>query len=370
MAHYALDARTATPHFPGIGRYVSNLAAALVPLLGADEELTVLEQPAYPLKLPELPAARVAPVDASPFSLRQQWLIPRYLRDLGADLYHSPYYLMPYRLRLPVVVTIYDLIPLLFPEHSSLRARWLFRRFSALALRVSMHSIACSRATRDDVLVHFPALPERLTVIPLAADPHFGAQPATAIHDLRQRYHLWEPFVLYVGSNKPHKNLVRLVEAWAKVGPSFPDTRLIVAGSWVPTHPEARLRAEGLGLTERTIRWLGPLPEQDLPALYAGAHLFIFPSLYEGFGLPVIEAMACGAPVACSNVSSLPEVAGDAALLFDPESVSSIAETITRALGDDALRDGLRERGLARAADFTWERTARETLALYRSVVA
>jgi len=134
-------------------------------------------------------------------------------------------------------------------------------------------------------------------------------------------------------------------------------------------HPEPRLRAEELGLTERALRWLGPLPEQDLPALYRAAQLFVFPSLYEGFGLPVIEAMACGAPVACSNVSSLPEVAGESALLFNPESVTSMVETITRALQDETLRDALHQKSLDRAAAFSWQRTAHETLDLYRRVI-
>ncbi len=369
MPHYVLDARTATPHFPGIGRYVSNLAEALVPALAADERLTVVALTDYPLRLPARPAVQTLSLDVSPFSLRQQWVMPRRLRELEADLYHSPYYLMPFRLPISGIVTIHDLIPMIFPEHSSLRARRLFHYMIALALRASAQTIAVSDATRKDFLTHFPVSGERVSVIPEAADPNFTLPPEASVHDVRQRYHLWEPFVLYLGSNKPHKNLVRLVEAWAQVAPVFPETKLVIAGSWIPTHPEPRLRAEELGLTDRAIRWLGPLPEQDLPALYRAAQLFVFPSRYEGFGLPVIEAMACGAPVACSNVSSMPEVAGDSALLFDPESAASMAETITRALEDEGLREELRQMSLARAATFSWQRTAQETLDLYRSVI-
>ena len=369
MPHYILDARTATPHFPGIGRYVSNLAEAMVPQLGGDERLTVLERPGYPVELPDHPATQSVVVNASPFSLRQQRVVPRVLREVGGDLYHSPYYLMPYRLGIPSILTVHDLIPLLFPEYSSWRARWLFRRMTAMALRASTRTIAVSHATRQDVLTYFAAPPDQITAIPEAADPHFFLQPESAVHNLRQRYDLWDPFVLYVGSNKPHKNLVRLVEAWAEVTPSFPHITLVIAGSWISTYPEARTRAEQLDLSNRAVRWLGPLSEKDLPALYGAATLFVFPSLYEGFGLPVIEAMACGAPVACSRVSSLPEVVGDSALLFDPEHASSIAEAIAQALGDDALRADLRERGLHRVSEFSWERTARETLELYRQVL-
>ncbi|MCU0519133.1 MAG: glycosyltransferase family 4 protein [Anaerolineae bacterium] len=370
MPHYVLDARTATPHFPGIGRYIRNLAEALIPLLSDDERLTVLTSPGYSLKLPARPTVQSISVDASPFSLRQQWVVRRLVKELGANLYHSPYYLMPYRVDAPSVLTVHDLIPILLPQYSSRRARWLFVWLVLMALRASAHVVTGSQDTRTQLLARFTLSQEKVTVVPLAADPDIGAQPTNLVHNLRQRYRLWDPFVLYVGSNQRHKNLVRLVEAWAEVVPSFPHTTLVVAGSWIPTLPEARIRAEELGLGEQSLRWLGPLSEQDLPAFYSAASLFVFPSLYEGFGLPVIEAMACGAPVACSNVSSLPEVVGDAALLFDPRDPASISGTITKALSDEALRVDLRNRGLARATTFSWERTARETLEIYRRVSA
>jgi alpha-1,3-rhamnosyl/mannosyltransferase len=176
--------------------------------------------------------------------------------------------------------------------------------------------------------------------------------------------------VLYLGSNKPHKNLVRLIEAWRIVTSSFqlPASCLIVAGVWDERYPEVKLRAAELGLGDRVI-FLGPVAESDLPALYSGATLFAFPSIYEGFGLPVLEAMACGVPVVCSNVSSLPEVAGAAALLVDPLDVDGLAAAIGRVLADGNLRAELRQKGVAQAARFTWEETARRTLAIYREQV-
>jgi len=157
---------------------------------------------------------------------------------------------------------------------------------------------------------------------------------------------------------------VRLVHAWAAVRSA--DASLVIAGHWDARYPEARQAASQSGLTNR-IFFVGPVAEGDLPALYGGALAFVFPSLYEGFGLPVLEAMACGTPAACSNVSSLPEVASDAALLFDPLDVESIALTLRRLVTDADLRADLRERGLRRAAHFSWERTARQTLEVYRS---
>jgi len=369
MTHYVLDARTATPHFPGIGRYVRNLARELVPLLAPAERLTVLVDPDHPVPLPETGQAETLTVGASPFSLRQQWVVPSLLRELQASLYHSAYYLMPYRLRVPSVLTLYDLIPMLFPDQSSRRARWLFRWMTSLALRTSQHNIAISQSTHRDVLKHFAVPAGDITPIPLAADPMFGPQTAAQIAGFRRRYGLPERFVLYVGSNKPHKNLVRLVEAWGQVAPEFPDHELAVAGAWIEVYSEPRVRAERLGLGADRIRWLGPVPDVDLPALYAAATLFVFPSLYEGFGLPVVEAMACGTPVACAEVPSLSEVVGDAALRFDPRDVDDMGTVIVQALSSRDLRAELSRRGLVRAAGFSWTRTAQETLSVYRRLV-
>ena len=369
MPHYVFDARTATPHFPGIGRYVRNLARELVPLLASAEHLTVLVSPEHPVPLPETGQAETLPVAASPFSLRQQWVVPSLLRELQATLYHSAYYLMPYRPGVPSVLTLYDLIPLLFPAQSSWRARVLFRWMTALALRTSQHNIAISQSTYRDVLDHFDVSAGDITPIPLAADPMFGPQPSVQIAVLRRRYRLPERFVLYVGSNKPHKNLVRLVEAWGRVAPEFPDHKLVVAGAWIEAYPEPRTRAKQLGLSADRIRWLGPVPGADLPALYAAATLFVFPSLYEGFGLPVVEAMACGTPVVCAEVLPLSEVVGDAALQFDPRTVEAMGTVIVQALSSRDLRAELRRRGLVRAAGFSWTTTAQETLAVYRGLV-
>ena len=366
MPCYTLDARTATPHFPGIGRYVTNLACALIPQLASDEQLIIFFDPAYPLDLPSDDTVHSLPVDVSPFSLHQQWVIPRLLHQHKADVYHSAYYLMPYVIGASTLLTLYDLIPIRFPEHSTLKARLLFRWATMLAVRAAEHTVAISQATRRDFLAHFSLKPERITAISLAADPAFSPQSSDAIAALRAHYELPEKFLLYLGSNKPHKNLVRLIEAWAAIQAEAPDVTLVIAGAWLPQHPEPRQRAQDLGIDDR-VCWLGPLPGTDLPALYTAADAFVFPSLYEGFGLPVIEALACGTPVACANTSSLPEVAGDAAVLFDPTQTKNNVDAIRQVLSDADLRVDLRRRGLAQAAKFSWSRTAQETLALYRT---
>ncbi len=406
MTQIVLDARTATPHFPGIGRYVSNLARALVPLLAADERLTVICDPAYPIQLPPSEAARTFPLAVSPFSLRQQWAIPRLLAALHRDIptaivYHSPYIAMPYLPGVPTLLTVYDLIPLRYPATSTARARLFVRGMTRLALHAARHVAAISEFTRRDFITEFGLPPDRITAIPLAAGPAFKPQTAERIAELRARCGLPERFILYLGSNKPHKNLVRLVEAWLKASQrmangEWQETVLVVAGAWDPRYPEARKAAESAAhetsatggylqpstFNLQPILWLGPAPEADLPALYSAATAFVFPSLYEGFGLPVLEAMACGTPVICSDASSLPEVTSPprplsseergivapAALLVDPTDTDALAAALVQVLGDAALRRELAQRGLVQAARFSWERTAAATLERYRQL--
>jgi glycosyltransferase involved in cell wall biosynthesis len=367
MPHFVLDARTGTPHFPGIGRYVSNLARAMAPLLQPDELLTVLHAPAHELRLAASPGVQQMAVAVSPFSAVQQIALPRLLTRLDADLYHSAYILMPYFPGIPTLLTVYDLIPLLFPQQSTRRARSLARWANQLAFRASQRVLAISEATRRDVLARFRLDPEKIEAIPLAADPVFRPQSRESVAGVRENHGLPERYVLYLGSNKPHKNLVRLVEAWARLQPQT--IPLVIAGAWDDRFPEARRRASALGLQEQ-IRWLGPVPEGTLPALYGGAHLFVFPSLYEGFGLPVLEALACGTPVVCSNSSSLPEVAGNAALLANPLDTGTLADAMRLALEDENLREALREKGLRQAQRFSWPFTAQRTLDLYRITLA
>ncbi len=367
MAHYVLDARTATPHFPGIGRYVANLACASAKQLAADERLTVLYDPAYPLTLPAHSTVNPLPVAVSPFSLSQQWRIPRLLQRLGADVYHSAYFLMPYFVGVPAILTLYDVIPLLFPDHSTRRARLFFRVLMSLALRRVQHTLPISEATRRDFVTYFALPVERSTTIPLAADPIFGPQPAEAVAAFRAQKALPEHFVLYLGSNKPHKNLLRLIDAWAHVVRDCAGYSLVVAGAWLPQHPEPRQRAVELGVTD-SVHWYGSISNAELPLMYAAADAFVFPTLYEGFGLPVAEAMACATPVACSQTSSLPEIAGDAALLFPPTDSVAIATAIMTLLKSAEVRTEMRERGAQQVQKFSWEHTARQTLDVYRRI--
>ncbi len=366
-----LDARTVQDRFPGIGRYVFNLVDALA---GVHEgEIVLLVNPALPNSRYDLSAlarhanVRLHPTDIPTFHLREQTELPRLIRSLRPDVVHLPYNVRPYRQSLPNVLTLFDVIPRRFPADYSLRARWTIELVQRLALRSATRFVAISQAAAADFTTLYGVSAAAITVTPLAADPLFAPQPAAAVAALRQRLHLPDRYLLYLGSNKPHKNLPRLIRAFAAATPQAPGTDLVIAGAWDPRSPEARQLVVELGL-EDAVRFLPNVSNADLPALYAGATAFVFPSLYEGFGLPVLEAMACGTPVACSNTSSLPEVAGEAAVLFDPMDVNEMATAIVRLLDDEGLRERLRERGRQQAARFTWQRTAELTLIAYRQV--
>ena len=263
------------------------------------------------------------------------------------------------------MLTFHDLIPLRYPGYVTPRARLLFRVTTALALRTAQTIIAVSEAARRDLLAAFGVAPAKVITVYEAADPRFRPQPAAEQARVRALYGLPDRFFLYVGINKPHKNLESLIAAYAALTGSKP--ALVIAGPWDERYPEPRALAARLGL-ETAVRFLGPVGEADLPGLYAAATAFVFPSRYEGFGLPVLEAMACGTPVACSNVSSLPEVAGDAALFFAPDDTPALTGVLRRLSDDSALCADLRARGLAQAARFSWPLTAQRTLEVYRRV--
>ena len=376
MAHrnigsFAIDGRYIQDHFPGIGRYTYNLADALA-RVAPDAQLIVLHNPALKntrydvAALARHPNVKLCRVNVATFSLSEQYRLPAQVRNQKFEIFHSPYYIKPYFLPVPSVVTIFDLTPLLFPDDvPSARARLFFRWAVWLAAKTASRVIVPSAATRDDLIAHLRVPMDKIAMIPLAADARFAPQSSAVIARGREKYALPERYVLYVGINKQHKNLATLMEAWARVES---DAVLVIAGAWDERYAgEQGSRGAGGNGRRSAVRFVHNVDDGDLPMLYAGATVFVMPSLYEGFGLTPLEAMACGVPVVCSNASSLPEVVGDAALLVNPRDGTALAQAIARVLDDAALRDELRAKSLARAAQFSWERTARETLQVYRA---
>jgi glycosyltransferase involved in cell wall biosynthesis len=298
----------------------------------------------------------------------EQALLPGLASHHGCELVHSLASTAPARGRFRRVVTIHDLNYLVVPDaHFGLRGLGM-RALVPLAARRAHRVITDSANTRADVVSRLRVRAAKIDVVPLGVGrPPAG--PVTPEPELRRRLDLGErPLVLSLSAKRPHKNLAGLIDALARIAAGHRPV-VVLPGYTTPHEAELRERARAAGIAD-SVRFCGWLPEPDVEGLLAAATAFVFPSFYEGFGLPVLEAMARGVPVACADRSSLPEVAGDAALLFDPGDPGAIAAAIERLLGDPAERARLVAAGRARAAEFTWDRTARATLASYERALA
>jgi glycosyltransferase involved in cell wall biosynthesis len=305
------------------------------------------------------------------FRVRAAWMqamLPRALREVGPDICHFTNYLAPLYSNCPYIVTIYDMTLFVTPRLHRFKKLVLDRSLIPRVARRADAIITVSNSAREDI-VRLLGVPRRkVKVIPGAVSSDFRPITDQAQLDaVRARYSLTVPYILYVGTIEPRKNLLRLVRAFAQLKKRGLPHKLAIVGQqgwhWSPIVAEV----ERLGL-KRDVVFTGYVPFEDLPALYSAAEAMAFPSLYEGFGLPVVEAMACGTPVVTSNSSSLAEVADGAALLVNPRSVTQMADALYNINHDPDLRADLSERGLERAAQFTWEQSARATLDLYEQV--
>lgn len=366
MVRIAIDGRKWRDY--GIGTYVRNLIRHLSRI---DPQTTYfvlcdpLDEPAVRVGENVVPVVEAA----KGYSLDEHLTIPRRLRRLSVDLFHSPHYVLPLRCPVPTVVTVHDCIHLRFPEYLPNRLAHTYARYMiGHALRTATRVLTVSEASRRDMLHFFPkADGGRITVIPNAIDESLlGVPTPDELEQVKERYQLGGPFVLFVGNIKPHKNLHRLVEAFAQVKrrPAHQSLKLVVIGEESGGYTSLRRTVETTGVRQ-DVRFFGYVPEPTLAALYRLASVFAFPSLYEGFGLPPLEAMACGTPVVTSRISSLPEVVGDAALLVDPENVDDIASGLSRVLEEPGLKDDLTRRGSERVRHFSWDASARATRRAY-----
>lgn len=368
--HILLDARTATPHFPGIGRYVGELAVALADLLrNGEDRLTVVVPPECTFQLPESDRTHATVCNRGLFDPRQQAALRDIAAKLQPDVYHSPYYLMPLLEGVPTILTMHDCIPLMQPGESSLQARTLFRTCAARALKACTAAIAVSETTRVDSLRFFPDAVGKFTTIPHGVHGRFTPRCEAECADVAAKYDLARPFLLYLGSNRPHKNVATLLAGYARAKALLRGHRLVIAGygSEKTKHDQTLLKH---GDIVHDVSWVGPVPEDDLPALFSAASAFAFPSFYEGFGLPMLEAMATGTPVACSETPCLRELGGDVAMYFDPKDADSLAHALVACVANESSRKRQIAAGLARAATYCWAKVAAATLAVYRESAA
>ncbi|MGA9347412.1 MAG: glycosyltransferase family 1 protein [Anaerolineae bacterium] len=375
--HIGLNAHllslTETYRGAGINWYISNLLTHL-PRVDRDNRYTAFlgdrrfTSSGLALKLSRLPTSR--PVVRI---FWEQVVQPFALQKERVDLLHALAFVAPLLSPCPSVVTIYDLSFLLYPESFKRSKRFYLGLFTRLSVRRARRIIAISKSTKRDVVRLLGVSPEKVEVIYCGIDEAFRPLAEDQVAAFRSERGLPERFVLFVGTIEPRKNVTRLIEAFADLR-SFDaaqdrfaicDLQLVIGGAKGWFYEDAFARVEELGL-EGEVMFPGYIPVSELPLWYNAAELFVYPSLYEGFGLPPLEAMACGTPVVTANTASLPEVVGEAGLTVDPLDVEALAEAMRRALNDETLRQEMRERGLQRAKGFSWTKTAQETVQVYR----
>jgi glycosyltransferase involved in cell wall biosynthesis len=374
MIRVGFDGRYINDRFHGIGRVASSLLEAMLEL-SADQEFVLflgrqeVDSRFDVRRFASDPRVELVPLDLPLLVPIEHVVWPRLIRRHRLDVVHSPYVLGPLMSSVPVVVTVHDLIFERHPEYTPNRlVRFAYKSMAAASLRRASEVVAVSDATRRDLEHWYPATRGRTHVIPNGVSRTFSRVDDQArLADVRMRYSLPPRFVLAVGAGRPHKNLAVLVEAARElkgggigvVLASAPDRRF-------PDDVGDLIRRYGL---EQDVRRIAAVREEDMAALYTLADVFVFPSFVEGFGLPVLEAMAAGTPVVASDIPVLREVAGDAFLPFDPTDASALATQVLLVFRDGGLRARLTTNGLRRAAQFSWRRSARATLELYRSLV-
>jgi glycosyltransferase involved in cell wall biosynthesis len=369
-----IDYTAAVRQGAGIGRYTRSLVGAL-PALDAENSYRLFvaargAQGEVPRR-PNLSVRQVPLTDRETSILWQRLRLPLPIElFLGRlDLFHSPDFVLPPVLRARTVLTVHDLSFMRVPECAHPVLREYLLRVVPRSVRRADLVLAVSASTQRDVVELLGVPEERVRVIHEGVDERFApVEDADALLAVRRRYGLARPFILGLGTLQPRKNFCGLIEAFARLRERLGlEHDLVIVGGkgWLYEPIFARVRELGL---EGRVRFLGFAADEDLPAIYSLASCLAYPSFYEGFGLPVLEAMACGTPVVTSRSSSLPEVAGTAAVLVDPHDVEELAVALEQVLHDQALRAELRAAGRRRAEGFTWERAARELLASYRAL--
>jgi len=369
----AIDAHSIGAKLGGNESYAANLIEALAEIdLSNEYFLYVTTNHAYDrfhgrwpnftvrTTLPHTPLIRI------PLTLSAE------LRKNPVDVLHVQFTAPPF-CPCPVVVSVHDLSFEHLPQTFNRRSRTQLRLTVRNSVRRAARILSLSEHTRRDIMDTYGIGSESVTAIPLAAPSHFGpVEDHKELQRVRHTYGIEGDYVLYVGSIQPRKNLTRLVQAYALLRSKYQNDRfpkLVLVGKCAWLYDETMRALKETGLNESVVL-TGYVPESDLPALYSGSLCFVYPSYFEGFGLPPLEAMKCGAPVVVGNRTSLPEVVGDAGLKVDPFDVSAIAGAIEQLLNNSGLRDEMRAKGSTRARMFDWRETARQTLKVYEQVVS
>jgi len=380
--HIAIDGRTIVQSRTGVGVYAERLVRSLLQIDPDNEYTLFLVEDDASLAGANLKKVMITGYTRiGPNRFWENFLLPRYLKKHKVDVYFSPAYVLPVLRRsrnrsspadrTKFVVTIHDLVGFIYPKTFTLKMRLWQRLFVGNAVRLADRILADSEATKRDILKFFDLPPEGITVVhlPVGVQFHRILDPSV-LANIRTRHHLPGEFILYVGTLEPRKNVARLAKAYSLLSKDIRDRfSLVLAGApgWFSTGIIREIEALRMG---DRIRMIGYVDQQTLPGLYSLASLFAYISVYEGFGAPPLEAMACGTPVMSSNSSSLPEAVGDAGVLVDPYNVEEIAAQLQRLLTDDSLRIRLSNAGLERVKRFDGATKAREVLGIFEEVLA
>ncbi len=363
-----IDARLVYYSQAGIGQYILNLVRELA-RLDREDVFFILQGRKDKALLTEGENFSRRSLWTPSHHRLEQWTLPLEIGPLGLDILHSPDFIPPFRRNCKSIITIHDLAFLLYPHLLTAESARYYGQIDQ-AVRHTDHIIAVSEATKQDAIRLLGVPQSKITVVYEAANPAYLPLEDTkrVQGECAQRYGVSTPFILFVSTIEPRKNLPTLLRAYRRLLDEYKsEAKLVVVGERGWLYDQIFTLTEKLNLKDEVL-YLGRVSVQDLLLLYNAAQLLVHPALYEGFGLPPLEAMACGTPTIVAHVSSLPEVVGDAALLVDPEDECAWTVAIWRVLTDDSLRAELREKGLKRARLFSWEKAARETLGLYRSL--
>ena len=359
----AINTLPISPHMTGIGTYTKSLVDA-TDTFGAPHKYIYFSGNGLNIK-GNSKQILVKKADM----MWEQLHLPSIMKFWQVDLYHSPLFTCPIVDEVPCVITIHDVIPEIRPDLCSLKFLDFYHFRIAPSVRAATKVITTSEFSKQEMVKYLKIDPAKVEVIYQGISPEFSPRKLSCFPELRNRLGLPEKYILYVGMIEPRKNIENLITAFAKVAAQFPDLHLVLAGR--KDSPQYNLDAvkEKTKVASR-ISEMGYVSQQDLPILYAGASMFVFLSLYEGFGRPVVEAMASGVPVITSNISSLPEITKDAALLVDPENIDDIAQAVSKVYENQSIKDTLIERGSKRALDFSHQKFGKRLVEFYNNILA
>lgn len=368
--HIGIDARSYG--WTGIGRYVRNLMRELFVLDTENEYTVFLNKENYDtFKAPNERVKKIL-VDIPWYSFQEQLQFPKALRSQKFDLVHFPHFNIPLVYSKPFVATIHDLTLSFFPgqKMTSMMHRMAYQMTIRHACKKAQGIIAVSKNTKKDIEQLLSVPSEKVDVIYEAVenDTYNANIDLDAVEAIKKKYNIRKPYLMYVGVWRSHKNILGLLSGFAKILERGLDYQLVITGKADPHYPEVMEKMKELGI-EKNVVLPGFVPEEELPVFFKGCELFVFPSFYEGFGLPPLEAMASGCPVVASNTSCMPEILGDAAEFFDPYNHEDIARAMESVLRNRARAMELRTKGLEHVKKFSWKTMARQTLATYYKAI-